>query len=100
VTASLPLTGDDKVDRALQALAQGLREGERGLLAGAVLVEDVALTTSETRVFHGLGEPIRGWFPVRKSANAVVYEGTASSTPAAYINLRASAAVTVTLVFF
>ena len=65
-----------------------------------VLRKDIKLTTADARVAHGIGQPCQGWIVVRNNANAVVFEVTASPDPKNSVLLRASAACTVTLLFF
>lgn len=62
--------------------------------------DDFAVGTGDTRLDHGLGRAIKGFLVVRQHGSASVFEGTPSTAPAVFLNLRASAAVTVTLVVF
>ncbi len=92
-------TGQPEVDRELLTL-----EAEMSKLAALsvkrTVVKSVALTTADRKVSHGLGYPITGYNVIRQSANATVFEVTASTAPASWVMLRASAAVVVTLEFF
>ena len=95
-------TGDEVVNRNLDAIKQEL-DALRAALAvlGGQVLEDVSLTTSDTEVFHALAKPNVRYIPIKLSTNAVVYDGaTASTRPRQSITLRASAAVTATLVLF
>lgn len=101
IDVRLEHTDDDKVNRNLRNLVAGLQRLARNPLADHMyLVEDQALTTSDSRVYHGLGRTPKGWFVVKRNAGADVFEVTASDDPNEYINLRGSASVTVTLLFF
>lgn len=65
------------------------------------VVADVSIRTTDTPVFHGLGRPIRGWIVVRSNKISAYCEGTASTSPSQFINLKANGAnVVVTLLFF
>lgn len=93
-------TKDDLINRNLDRI----RNEFEALADDCVLVTrlraDLGLTTTTQRVYHGLGRAVRGWIPVRVSANAAIYEGAASDAPAEYINLLASGTVTATVLFF
>ena len=86
----------DRVERALNVL-------EAHPFAGMVLATQV-VTTADTRVYHGLGRIPIGYFIVRASAGAVVFDSpTAPETidPSNYIVLRATSGTpTVTLAVF
>lgn len=64
------------------------------------LVADVALTTTNREVRHGLTGPPRGWIVVKAAVAVTVYSDTASSAPTEIINLKSSVAATVSLLFF
>jgi len=63
------------------------------------LLQNVALTTSEKKVEHGLGRAPIGWIVVKQSANAVIWQPN-SDLSGVFLNLQASAAVTVSLWVF
>lgn len=63
------------------------------------LLTNVQLTTAETNVGHKLGRKPIGWIIVRKNANAEVWEPS-SLYPASFIQLQASANVTIDLWVF
>jgi hypothetical protein len=69
------------------------------LIIDGVWLQGVALTTGDTEVAHRLGKrPCRGYIVTKRSANAVVYDGTAAPSDVnRAIVLKASAAVTVDL---
>lgn len=55
----------------------------------------------DARVAHGLGRAPTGYIQVRASAGVTVYDSpTAASDPTVAINLRATGAATVSLIFF
>ncbi len=93
-------TGDAKIDQVQEDIARAFRD-LGAPLDSASIVEGVTLTTASTLVPHRLGRKVRGWIVVRKNASAEVYEGTpVAMTPTKTINLKASATVTVSLLFF
>jgi hypothetical protein len=73
---------------------------EESPLASAKRLQTLSIATTSTRVYHGLGRRIQGWFVTRRSANATVYEAATQGDLAQFINLQASSAVTVDLVVF
>lgn len=65
------------------------------------LVEDVDLTTSQTKVAHGLGRIPKGWVVVDKTGNVDVWrDTTGTSQRKTFLYLKADAAVTVSLWVF
>lgn len=96
-----PIRGLSKdLDRVQDAIVDGLRGLEGDVLGLEKIVAGQALTTSDARVYHGLGRPVKGWVVVNRNANAVVYQATTSPAPNQYILLRASASVTVDVLVF
>lgn len=91
---------DSVLSRLQDNVANALLPLEQGQLVRTTLVKDQALTTSDTEVQHGLGYPVTGYMVVRRNGTATVYDGSGHATPGKIINLKASAAVTVTLLFF
>lgn len=53
----------------------------------------------DTKVYHGLNQPVTSIDIVRQDANAVIWEGAPSTAPQTFVNLHASATVTVTVRF-
>lgn len=51
-----------------------------------------ALTTTPTRVPHGLGRVPLGWFPVGVTADATVWDGAAPDDAAIYLSSSSSVA--------
>lgn len=100
MTTTFQRTGDEQVDRSLAGVVRGVQALERQPWNAGTLLEHVVLGTSDTPVIHGLGRPVRGYLVARASAAAQVSDGTASPSPATYVNLRASAPVTVSLIVF
>lgn len=68
-------------------------------LLDGVLVTNVALNTTPTKVEHKLRRAPLGYIIVRQNANSVVYESS-KDLPTSFITLTASAAVTVDLWVF
>jgi hypothetical protein len=69
------------------------------LLLDGVLIKDVDLTTSETKVNHTLNRLPNGWLIVKKDAAQDVYE-SGSTVPERFLSLTASGNVTVSLWVF
>lgn len=88
---------DENVQRAFRQILDRLNTIGGGALANGTLVRDVALTTSSVKVPHTLGRKPRGYIVTKRNANAVVYNGDFSIR---FLNLTASAAVTVDLWVF
>ena len=97
-----PVRGlDPNLDRVQIAMQGALAALVRQFVGTSTLRENIALTTSDTRVAHNLGYAPKGYIVVKSSADEVVYDGaTAAPDPARSINLRASGTVTVSLLFF
>lgn len=70
------------------------------IMTGAKLIEGFAVGTGDTLLWHNLGRRIKGWQVVRQSTFTILYEGTASTDEGRYLNLRAGAACTVSLLVF
>jgi hypothetical protein len=60
----------------------------------------VAIGTSATTVYHGLGRRLQGWFVTRLSVNTNVWESASQSDITSTINLQAGSAATVDLIVF
>lgn len=60
----------------------------------------VPLTTSFTTVRHGLGRPMQGYLVVRSSGPAMFSDADATTDTNNNVQLKASAATTVNLLFF
>lgn len=70
------------------------------VLAGAILTDELSLTTSAQNVSHKLGRKPRGWLVVAPSADARVWGSLVSGLEDRLLSLTASAAVTCRLVVF
>lgn len=92
-------TGDINSDRMQERIADEFERQATELPSGARLVTAM-IQAADTAVPHGLGRKPRGRYIVGQSADARVWDGTASITPKSTFTLRASAPVTVTLIFF
>jgi hypothetical protein len=68
------------------------------------IIEDYSLINGDNYIPHGLNRVLRGWFPVRKSGNANIYDKQADTTidvrPSSTLVLNSSAAITVSLWVF
>jgi hypothetical protein len=98
--ATLLRTGNEAVDRALGNVVSAVNALERVPMNQGVLLEGLTIGTGDTRIAHGLDRVVRGYFVVRASVAADVYDGTASTNPTAYLNLRASSAGTFSILLF
>jgi hypothetical protein len=94
-----PLQSDD-LARVQDLIDKGFDKVEDGALLAANVVANVAIRVVDTPVFHGLGRPIRGYLVVRSNALATTCEGATSTNPSLFVNIKASVAVTATLLFF
>ena len=66
-----------------------------------ILIKDLSIETTDTRVNHGLGRQFEGFILTKLNANAVVYESTtANPSKDRYILLKAGSAVTADIYFF
>jgi len=68
-------------------------------LLDGMLLEDIALTTTETQVNHKLGRVPNGWIIVKKNAAQDVYESGTTLTDR-FLSLTAAGTVTVSLWVF
>jgi hypothetical protein len=92
------LTGNADVDRAIAEVNKAVTAiGLVPLLDGA-LVENVALTTTTSKVAHKLGRRPVGYIVVRSSAGVLPFdENDGKGDLAQFLYLRSSAPVTVNL---
>lgn len=83
------------IDGAFRRLAQMVP------IVDGRLVTDVALTTSTSRIEHGLARRPQGWIVVGRSADARVWDmQNSNNLQDRYLDLRASGAVTVSIWVF
>jgi hypothetical protein len=68
-------------------------------LLDGVLLEDVALSTSETQVKHKLGRAYRGWIIVDKNAQQDVWVSSTALNKT-FLSLTAAGTVTVSIWVF
>lgn len=92
-------TGSPMVDRALGYVRAAFRALELQALSRLPYWEGT-IGTSDTSIPHGLGAPPRGRLVIYQSADARIWDGTASRSPREFVNLRASASVTARIIFF
>lgn len=88
-------TGDEALDRNLDAIAQAFVDLQADLLLLRYTVESTAIAAAETKVAHGLGRVPRGRIILSQSADARVWDTRAAD--AMFLYMRASSAVTVKL---
>lgn len=88
----------EDVDRVQEETARAIREIELILVGNKQLIE-VDLDTGTTAVAHGRGQPVSMMFVVYKNAQADIWVPSEHAQPRQYVNLTASAVVTVRLVF-
>ena len=101
MTVAHIVTDDADLDRQLRAVTEALNEFSEGILADPVLVEDLAFASgTEQTVFHGMNRIARGWLIVKKNAAVDIHESSTADDLRSSINLTASAAATVSLLFF
>ncbi len=93
-------TGLDLVDRALTVVVNAVKALEANPLNQGVLLEGVPVATTDTRINHGLSRVPRGYLVMKASAPVFVGDGSASTNPTLYINVKASSAATVSLLVF
>lgn len=93
-------TDSQELDRVQDYVEEALQPVLISPLADGVLVKIVytsptsAIGTGDTYISHGLNRPVIGWFVVRTTTNAVIYESsTTSPNPNNILVLKASSAV-------
>lgn len=86
------------LDRVLTAVVRAFDALDNALTFDRTVV--AAIGTTDTRVYHGLGFQPHGYLIAGLSADARVWRGTDDGQQTAYLNLKASAPVTATLVFY
>lgn len=69
------------------------------LTAGATLSALTPIATTDTKVYHKLGRPIRACIPCLPTASAIFFSGSASASPSQYINVRASTVASAYFLF-
>jgi hypothetical protein len=86
------------LDRLVAALEDAILDP--GKLAGAVIVGPVAIATTDTRIYHGLGQRPIGYWLIKAPSDLRVFDGTVAEAtdPRNFVTLRLNAAATVTLV--
>lgn len=98
-TYSINITDDD-IKGSVQRLGDALAKGLQGLPSISILngtqLDGIQLSTSPLRVSHKLGRQPLGYIVVKRNANATVYDAD-DSQPTLFLNLTASASVTVSL---
>lgn len=87
------------VERMQDSLEQAIKTLPSIELLDGVLLQDIALNTSPSRVEHRLGRKPVGYVVVRRSSSATVYD-QADTKPEFFLNLTASAATVVSLWVF
>lgn len=91
---------DPMINRIQDLIARAMQFIGDNFLGNVAIIANQAIGVTDTQVFHGLGRQIRGRIIVAQSADARIWDGTASTAPSQFINLKANAAVTVSVLFF
>lgn len=92
---------NDEVNRLQSHIKTTLNPLLQLPISDGVLLKDLEIGTSDTRVNHGLGREFEGFILTKLNANAAVYESTtANPSKDRYILLKAGSAVTVDIYFF
>lgn len=91
--------GDYKADQVQKNIVQPLNQLLKIPLLDGTLLKDVALGTTSTAVPHKLNRAYIGFIITKINANSVVWISN-TSDPSTYINLQASAGVTVDIWVF
>jgi hypothetical protein len=70
-------------------------------ISDGVLIKNLSIETSDTRVNHGLGREYEGFVVTRLQSNAVIYESDSTNTDKnLFILLKGSSAATADIYFF
>jgi len=99
---ALPRFGDAQLQDLINRLEQALSALEGKPLANVLLLGPITIATTDTRVYHGLGRALGGYFVVRAAGDVRIFDGAVPETldPANYVSLRSSNPVAVTLAVF
>ena len=94
--------GDQDLQRVQENTDNAFRQFLRNALLDSAFLETIDLVTGQDNVInHTLNRPLRGWFPVRKSAEATLWDTQAINTlPSRTLVLQTSADVTISLIVF
>jgi hypothetical protein len=92
VSTNLPRLGDNELQRLTRLIEDALNRLESNPLNNAVVLGAQTINSTDTRVYHGLGRSVAGFWVVRGGGGATVFDGAVPETidPANYITLRAS----------
>ena len=70
-------------------------------ISDGVLIKDLSIETSDTRVNHGLGRTYEGFIVTRLKSNSVIFESDTENTDKnLFILLKGSATATADIYFF
>ncbi len=70
-------------------------------ISDGVLIKDLSIETTDTRVNHGLGRTYEGFIITRLQSNAVIYESSSTNDDKnLFILLKGSSAATADIYFF
>ena len=70
-------------------------------ISDGVLIKDLSIETTDTRVNHGLGRTYEGFIITRLQSNAVIFESSTENTDKnLFIFLKGSSAATADIYFF
>lgn len=96
-----PLNVADKdLDRVQERVSDAFSKVSRLFVDTTHIISVQLNNATDTVVYHGLSKPPRGWIVCWANAAASIYEGAQSTSYSTSVNLRASATVTVSLLFF
>jgi hypothetical protein len=82
---------DHKLQRLQTSIDDISRQASLVELTNGRLIENVALSTSDTHIVHGLGRAFRGWFVIRISAAGTILEAATQADTTKFLSLKASA---------
>jgi len=92
-------TKDQELNRVQDHIVREVNPFLGKEIIDGVLLTNVALTTSATNVYHGLGRKYRGWIVVDNTTPCWVY-ASVSSDPSKTLSLIATVTTTVSLWVF
>lgn len=88
---------DNVLSRFQDAIASFFEQFKQSTIANGVLLEDISIGTSATRIAHKLGTTPRGYIIVKKSASATIYNSSIDEND---LYLISSASVTASIWVF
>ena len=89
------IVSDNRVQANIDNLVTQLNKS----ITNGVIVHATILTT-DTKILHTLGRPIKGWYIVDKNAPADIWQPSTNEIPNLQVIFRASVLVQVKIYFF